>query len=166
MSLDNFNQKVKDINNTAGNFPRLPNSEGYWEALKRQADITQLELNEVYEAIENKDLIKLRDAVGDVAVTDMGLAHIGSLPIVEDANLIADCLLTRFCKDEAQVAATQKEYAEINVETKVRYSEETGLYAVLSAKEQVGDNGEKYPEGKFLKASGFITPTFEPIPVA
>lgn len=163
MSLDNFNLKVKNINNNAGNFPRNPSDEGYWKALKRQAEITQLELNEVFAAIEEKNLEKLRDAVGDVAVTDFGLAHIGSLPLDEDANEIADCLLTRFCKDGEHAELTQKEYAEISVKTKVRYSEESGVYVVLSAEDQTGDNGEFYPEGKFLKASGFKQPTFKPL---
>ena len=72
--MSNFN-KVKTFMNTYGqevkNTPEFPNS----KILQLRIDLIQEELNELKEAINNKDIIEVADALTDILYVTYGAGH-------------------------------------------------------------------------------------------
>lgn len=142
-----FGNKMGDINN--------PN----WEAIDRQMKIIESEFNELRDAVAARDMRLIRDGVGDVTVTNLGLAHIVGFDHDADQVRIFESNMSKFCANDSELHASMQKYAGIGVEV---YAEgEFPQKCLKSAKDQTGTNGEFYKKGKFLKGINFKEPVFE-----
>lgn len=160
-TMEEIFRDIRVLNNAAGNTPMSPSDDNYWDDLKRQADLIQSELNETFDAIEERNLTKLRDGACDIEVTNKGLFHRGSIPYNEDMSEVINALYSRFCKTEQEAKETMEHYRTIEVETHSVNHEETGYIVILSSKDQKGTDGEDYPEGKWLKSIYRKKPQFD-----
>lgn len=167
--MTNF-EKTAVINNIVGNHPGAD-----WETLKVQADLIQSELNEIYEAIEERNIEKARDGVGDVLFTAYGFGHRANFPTDEDFEQVCVSNLTKFDLTEEDAEKTRQKYLAIGVQTYVEVlpytwtreegHQETVLYYVTkSERNQIGTDGKDYPRGKYLKSTKFKEPVFREIP--
>lgn len=138
--------------NEAGD-PKNPN----WEKLESQSKNILDEYNELMtDGIAAKNMTEVRDAICDILVFTLGLAHMAGVPVVEDMAMVDASNRSKFCANPDQLAATVDKYNRLEVET---YTE--GLYPLMrvkSAKDQKDINGNNYPKGKMLKSVSFIEP--------
>ena len=120
------------------------------------------EVVELETALLNSDLDKaldgVRDGLCDILVFALGAFHDLGIDANRDMDVVVDAVLTRFCKDEQSLIATCAKYDALGVRY---YAEGTYPYVCLKSAE---DQGDEYPKGKFLKAVGYKTPTFEAVP--
>lgn len=156
-AMDVF-QKIEVVNHIAGNTRR-----GNWADAQKQAHMTVVEMRELVEALEKRDATKLRDAYCDLIVFAVGgLFRIGS-DANTDMHAVTDSLLTRFDRTMEDAVKTQEKYNVLAVETEVRTTvvNGTNYFVVVSAKDQIGNNGEHYTAGKFLKSYQYSNPTLQ-----
>lgn len=153
-------QAVATLNTAAGKVPLAHNDPDYWDKVKSQADLIQSEVDEIYEAIEDKNLSLLRDATCDAEVTTLGMFHIGSIDYNKDMDITLKALLTRFCT-AANVKATEQKYNHLGVETYTVHDKSMNVYIVLSTKDQHDIHGTFYPKDKWLKSIDHQEPVFD-----
>jgi hypothetical protein len=139
--------------NNAGD-PLNPN----WDRLKSQAENILDEYNELMQdGIEAKNMTEVRDAICDILVFTLGLAHMAGVPVVEDMAEVDRSNRSKFCANPGQLLATIDKYNQLGVEVVVDGS--YPMKRVKSAKAQVDVKGNNYPNGKMLKSVSFIEPT-------
>ena len=80
-------------------------------------------------------------------------AGIGADPDA-DMHAVIDGVLTRFCRDEAELQATKLKYDTLGVKYYVE-----GVFPEVCLK-SAEDQGDEYPKGKFLKSVGYRLPVF------
>lgn len=157
-AMDVF-QKIEVVNQIAGNTRR-----GNWADAQKQAHMTVVELRELIKSIEERDLKELRDVYCDLIVfATGGLFRLGA-DTHKDMHRVADALLTRFDRTPEDALKTKDKYIALAVETETRTTVVDGVtyYVTVSTKDQIGNDGEQYTAGKFLKSYQFSTATFEP----
>lgn len=161
MSQTNFTQTA-NINLVAGHSPNAD-----WDGLKRQADLIQSELNELYENIEKRNVEALRDDVCDVLFTAYGFGYRANLPVDQDYAEVCRSNMTKFDVSVADAGLTADKYLKLGVQTyyvitHVGDDPMTRLtyYVTKSAVDQVGTDGKSYPHGKWLKSYRFEEPQF------
>lgn len=151
--------QVSDLNNHFGN----PQGDPYnpkWDRLESQAKNILDEYHELMDdGIKPKNLKEVRDAICDILVFTLGLAHMAGVPVLDDMDAVDFSNRTKFCKDQATVDATVAKYAALDVETYV--DGEFPMKRVKSAKEQVGNDKKVYQAHKMLKSVYFKEPVFE-----
>lgn len=130
-----------------------------WDRIDKQADCLPEELDELFEAIEERNPIKLRDALCDISVFVMGAAHIAGLPFEEDMKEVFNSNMSKFCENEDVLASSLRKYRELEIEVDVR-GNYPNVYLV-SSQDQWGLDDKFYPLGKFLKSTSFIEPIFK-----
>jgi NTP pyrophosphatase (non-canonical NTP hydrolase) len=131
---------------------------GDWDALASYIDNIADELDELREAISAGDHEQVRDALGDIIVfTYGGFFHIGENGD-KDLDSIYESNMSKFIKNDEELAATIKKYADLGVEVVPE-----GVYPqvkVTATTTQTGNDGKLYRGGKFLKGVGFFEPRF------
>ena len=122
-----------------------------WEKLKLQAKLVQEELDEMFEAIENKDVVALIDAQADVTVTNQGVAHLAGFNADNASEIVLQSNLTKFIDNDKDIdRALQYYYArgltsdDITIEGKYPYKFVRVIRDCIL-------NGKDIPKGKFLK---------------
>jgi len=85
-------QKVDRINTIAKRTVNYNN----WENMEAQAYINLQEAQEIVKACKERNMYKLRDAIGDNRVTLFGFGSICDLPINDDFDKIIEALHSRF----------------------------------------------------------------------
>ena len=176
MSGKTMYQAVRAMNVAFGNatFGPLPfNSltspeerKAAWERLEKQCwaiggngnQEVHGELKELHDALAERNITKVRDALCDLMVFILGAYHFTDYDAEQDMQCVLDGVMTRFCRDEAELKATIAKYDAMGVAT---YHGGSFPYVwVKSYSDQTDVGGEHYPKGKFLKSVGFKEPTF------
>ncbi|MFH2134057.1 MAG: nucleoside triphosphate pyrophosphohydrolase family protein [Pseudomonadota bacterium] len=155
MTKEGMFKRVSDMNTAFGNQKGDPVNID-WHRLEKQCKNILGEYKELLEALEARDLDGVRDALCDINVFSLGAHHFMGIDADADMDAVVDGVLTRFCKDEADLEATKVKYNALGVE----YYVEGGYpYVCLkSSKDQDDINGEHFPKGKFLKSASFNEP--------
>lgn len=156
-------QGVAFTNLTFGNKTLSLEDPNFWSRAKTQAQLIQEELNEIFEAIENKDLKMLRDGNCDVEVTSLGLSHICGIDIERDMKAVLTSNLSKVCKTEEDAEGTQEFYRiKKGVKTRLEQCQTFPGFVVKVDGDQTGSDGKFYPNNKFLKCIySFKEPQFE-----
>lgn len=102
----------------------------------------------------HKDLDKVRDALCDIHVFAYGAHHLMGIDADADMESVVGAVMTRFVKDQDDLDATIKKYAELGV-TEIYTEGQFPTMIVKSATDQ-----PDAPKGKFLKAASYTEPKF------
>lgn len=151
-------EAVKSLNEAYGNFAGDPKNPD-WTRLDNQAKNILDEYNELYDdGINVKDIEGVRDAICDILVFTLGLAHLAGVPVVEDMQAVDKSNRSKFCANEQELAETIQKYTDIGVEFNV--DGEFPFKRVKSSKNQTDIHGKSYPANKMLKSVSFVEPKF------
>lgn len=141
-----FNQA---IGNEAGDKQNID-----WELLEREVAMIQSEVDELNEAIKNKDSNGVRDALCDIHVFAYGTHFKLGYNADEDMDTVIDALYSRFCKTPRDLIATMEHHKQRGVDSVTIHGEYPFVY-IKSA----GDFPDA-PSGKFLKSVNYCEPKF------
>jgi hypothetical protein len=132
-----------------------PYNETAWARLESQCKNIKSELKELYDAINARDVLAIRDALCDINVFSLGAHHFMGYDANRDMQSVIDGVMTRFCKDEVELEATKTKYDALGV----RYVVE-GVFPTVCLKSSEDQLMPEYPKGKFLKSAGYSQPVF------
>ena len=155
--MTNF-EAVSLFNEMIQNLP-ASSSNPKWDQLEAQFGLIQEELNEIQQAIQEKNYIELRDGIADVLVTTYGLAYRAGIDANEDMKIVHESNMSKFCKSTDEALRTKAKYEKIGVKVSYR-NQANGMIAVVSLENQTGADGKKYPMGKLLKSVNYFEPQF------
>lgn len=138
-----------------------------WARIEKQAfniagNHEKDEYGELLAAVKAKDVDAARDAFADIIVFALGGFHLMGFNGDDDITEVLRAVMTRFCRDRAHLADTVQHYTDLGV--KVYCGGEFPRAWVKSERTQTDKNGERYAEGKFLKALGYEQPKLKPAP--
>lgn len=154
-------EDVSSLNVAFGNMQGDPN-DPKWELLEAQAKNILDEYNELMEdGIGPKNMKEVRDAICDILVFTLGLAHMAGVPVEQDMKMVDHSNRTKFCANEEQLKLTVGKYMKLGVETYV--DGEFPMKRVKSTKHQFDVDGKEYQAYKMLKSVSFVEPVFEPL---
>ena len=151
---------VKNMNTAFGNAEGDPKNIN-WERLENQVRNIHDEYDETTTALAARNLEQVRDGLCDIIVFALGAFHFVGIDADADMKAVIDGVMTRFCKDQAELDATKAKYAALEVDFYVEGNFPT--MCLKSSKDQKDKNGDNLPKGKFLKSVGFKEPVFVPI---
>ena len=146
-------EATRVINALAGNHVATTKAE-----LLRQLDIIQAEVKEGYVNLADDTLAGLRDDAMDIVFTGYGLANrLGAQSDIDYADVVFSNLF-KFDVCEEDANKTRDKYLSIGVVTTLLKSEYLGhtFYVTKVAYEQIGNDGKKYPSGKWLKSYKWV----------
>jgi len=164
MSLDHLFEQIHAINHMVGN-----TKDASWSKLKRQATLLLHEVEELVTAIEEQDFKETRDGAADVAFVLAGFEHM-FVPLAPDLDAVVRSNLSKFdvSEDDALLTKTKYDTQGINTRYEYRYIpitarlgtfEHDGYYVTYVDGEQ-DMNGQRVPDGKWLKSHRFVEPQF------
>lgn len=139
-----------------------------YDNIESQLKIIESEFKELKNNWNTNNLNGMRDDIGDVLFTVLGLAHVMGFPADEDLRLICESQFTKFDASEEAAEQTKQKYLDLGVETyqirkQLGSAEDDNFWIVTkSAKDQVGKDGKDYPKDKWLKSTNFKEPEFDP----
>lgn len=154
--------RVSEMNTAFGN-PKGDPGNINWERLEKQCRNILDEYNELMEALAERSLDEVRDALCDINVFSLGAHHFMGIDANEDMDAVIDGVLTRFCQNKEDFDATCAKYDALDVDYYVE-----GEYpnvCLKSVYDQVDKNGENYPKGKFLKSVSYAQTVFPAVVV-
>lgn len=162
-SLDYFPGSA-EINQLVGN---LWNSG--WSAADKQIGIIESEFHETADdGIAKRDVHELRDGVGDLLFTVIGLAHRTGLNAAADYAQVVASQYSKFDPTEEDAQKTKAKYDALGMETRYEHRQIPGtqdwVYVTFSAKDQIDHQGRKCGAGKWLKSYRFAEPVFDALP--
>ncbi len=131
-----------------------------WEQLDAQLDLIQSELNETRAALKERNLNEMRDGVADMLVTVYGMGHRADFPVDEDYHLVDQANRAKFDTTLEDAVKTQQKYADLGVTTKIHEGQNLETGATHYVVKVEGNQGEKYPHGKYLKSYKWAEPVF------
>lgn len=144
----------------AGDMTRLAdNDHAAWDYLQKQSHLILEEFNELIEAIANKDINEVRDAICDILVVTIGAGHKAGMDIPKDMKTVFESNMSKFCENEDILNRTIQKYSLIGID--VAPFGEYPLKHVKTTADCYDKNGKFYPKGKFLKSVTFIEPKFD-----
>lgn len=153
-------QSVADLNVAYGNSKGDPNNPD-WERLSSQAKNILDEYNELKDnGLLERNMTELRDAICDIMVFTLGLAHLAGVPVESDMEAVLVSNLSKFCKDEQSVIDTVYKYSLLGVETYIVRDNGFPFVCVKSLSQQTGLDGKLYQKDKMLKSVSFVEPVF------
>lgn len=160
--LDIYEQ-VRFTNNTFNKPPLSKDDPLYWDKLKSQAKLIKEELDELIEGLENKDFREVRDAVADILVVTLGVAHLSNIDVNSDMQKVTDSNLSKVCPTLEDAKSTQEYYlVKKGVKTEIKPCPTFTGYIIVVPTEQIGSDNKVYPAGKFLKSlSNFKEPNLD-----
>jgi NTP pyrophosphatase (non-canonical NTP hydrolase) len=114
------------------------------------------EVAELQQAIEEKNPIKIRDALSDIMVFTLGAYHFLGVDADADMAAVFKSNMSKFCKDEQELSATKAKYDALGVK---HYEEGEFPTKCLKCLEDFTDAaGNAYRKGKFLKGIAYQEP--------
>lgn len=150
--MSNFHKVVvfnQAIGNEAGDKQNID-----WDLLEREVNMIQSEVDELNEAIKNKDSNGVRDALCDIHVFAYGTHFKLGYNADEDMDTVIDALYSRFCMIPEDLQATIEHHKQRGVDSVTIHGEYPFVY-IKSA----GDYPDA-PSGKFLKSVNYCEPKF------
>ncbi len=149
---------VARLNEAFGNPAGDPNKPN-WDRLKSQAQNILDEYNELMDdGIDTKNMDEVRDAICDILVFTLGLAHMAGVPVEEDMAEVDRSNMSKFCADEDDMTETLMKYRDLGVD--VYIEGDFPMLRVKSSKQQTGLDGKVYQARKMLKSVSFSEPKF------
>ena len=139
-----------------------------YDNIESQLKIIESEFLELKDNWRMKNLNGMRDDIGDILFTVLGLAHVMGFPADDDLRLICESQFTKFDASEESAEQTKQKYLLLGVETyqirkQLGSAEDDNFWIVTkSAKDQIGKDGKDYPKDKWLKSVNFKEPVFDP----
>lgn len=130
-----------------------------WTRLEKQCKNILAEYNELQLALVARSVEDVRDALCDIQVFAMGAQHFLSVDGDADMDAVLDGVMTRFCKDPAELTATVLHWAKRGV-TEVRAEGEFPRVCIKATADQTDCDGDIIPTGKFLKSVGYKNTVF------
>jgi hypothetical protein len=104
------------------------------------------------------NMLGIRDALCDIMVFTLGAYHFMGLEADDDMDAVLDGVMTRFCSTRKEIEDTCRMYNDLGVKYHVHGEPPT---AYLKSSE---DQGNEYPQGKFLKSASYRLAVFPPLP--
>lgn len=151
-------KSVSTMNHMFGNPKGDPDNINYTKLTNQASNIFD-EYQELQEAINAKDVTAIRDALCDIMVFALGAYHFIGYDADKDMDVVYQSNMSKFCTNEDELERTKQHYNFLGVKT---YTGGTFPCAwVKSARQQTGEDGKNYPEGKFLKNVNWKEPKFE-----
>lgn len=155
-----------EINQLVGN---LHNSG--WAAADKQIGIIEAELLETRDdGVNARNVYELRDGIGDLLFTVLGMAHRTGISASSDYKHVVASQYSKFDPTEEDALKTQAKYEALGMVTRYERRQIPGsdqwVYVTFSAKDQIDGEGRKCGEGKWLKSYRFANPVFEALPLA
>jgi hypothetical protein len=151
-------EAVVKLNEAFGNAAGDPNNPN-WGRLESQAKNILDEYNELMEdGIAAKNMYEVRDAICDILVFTLGLAHMAGVPVEEDMAEVDRSNMSKFCLDEDELTETLIKYRDLGVDVYVDGN--FPMARVKSSKQQTGLDGKLYQAHKMLKSVSFSEPKF------
>lgn len=138
-----------------------------WDFAKLQADMIQSELDEMFRAIEQRDLEEYFDSAHDIIFLTTALAYMQDHDYLAGYQEMVQALMTRFDTSLAAANATRDKYSRIGVSTYNRCVNIPGLGQrwVTYVAEETHIGQEHYPANKWLKSSTYHKPVYTNLPV-
>lgn len=152
--LTNF-ERVARFNAIAGN----AFGEG-WDKLEQQLKIVKLERKELDDGIAERSPKEVIDGSADELVTVYGMLYRIGVNGDDVMSEVCDALESRFDRTIEDAEKTVAKYKALDVEVEIRTCVYEGInyFVVKSTCDQVGNNGEQYSKGKWLKSYQFREP--------
>jgi len=149
---------VSIINTIAGNHPTAS-----WDDLTNQKDIIEEEFIELRDAVDLNDVEQMCDASADLLVTTYGMLFRAGFDANAVMTEVCGSLFTRFDNTEEDALKTIEKYNNLGIITVTHLLTHEGVnyYVTKSSSDQIGNDGKKYPKGKFLKSYKFRTPDLD-----
>ncbi len=149
-------QDVCTMNIAFGNLPM--EGEFDWDKLENQVKMAGEELQESIDDGTNiKDITGFVDGLADTLVFTYGAFHYVGIDADQIMRIVFDANMSKFIKDDTDMMATIKKYADIGVIVQPH-----GNYPMAYVKtpdmEQTDKNGKVYKPNKFLKGVRFEAP--------
>lgn len=169
INMSNFD-KVCAMNVAFGNAWGDPSNID-WAALTTQAQGAASEVVEWFKALGTRvefkmiealpkcDIEAARDAMCDVMVFVYGGFHRVGIDADRDMDSVLEGVMSRFCKDEADLRATRAKYDKAGV----AYTEH-GTFPKVFLRSAHDQLMPEYPKGKFLKSASYRQAVFYPLP--
>lgn len=126
IDYNDFYENVCKFNNIAGN-------KASWDGFIAQAKCLKEEVNELEEAVKDKDVVEVLDAAVDIIYVAMGLMQqLEKLGVDTQGAMqqVGDDNLKKFPSDEASAIATIKYYVGKNIHTHFALNTEYGVYCI------------------------------------
>ena len=148
--------------NKAFSRPRTNKYQADYDKLLNQFSLIKEEVEELTEALENKDWEEVKDAIGDILVVTYGMAYVASIDADKLMDNISESNMSKFCNKEEMVE-TSNYYLHMGVEVIAQETVIDGVlkYAVKSKCDQtytVDGVPKSIKEGKLLKNINWIEP--------
>lgn len=150
--MSNFHKVVvfnQAIGNEAGD-----KQNNDWEMLDKEAEMIQSELDELKQAIKERDINEVRDALCDIHVFAYGTHHKIGYNADADMHTVISSLYSRFCETEDDLQQTIAHHKSKGVLEVTIHGEFPFVY-IKSA-----DDYPDAPTGKFLKSVNYCEPKF------
>jgi hypothetical protein len=161
--LYNAWQTTCQINEEVGNVYN-----GGWAAVDHQFfEVVESEFNELKKGIQERDIHELRDGIGDLLFTVIGLAYRAGLDSIADLEEVVRANLRKFDYSTADAEKTQLKYAQLQVETHQATKEVSpGLERIVtfSSRRQIDVKGKEHGANKWLKSHNWTDVNFGPLP--
>lgn len=141
--------------------------ENTWEFAKLQADMIQSELDEMFTAIEERNLEEYFDSAHDIIFLTSALAYMQGHDYLTGYKEMVQALMSRFDTTLSAANATRDKYNRIGVNTYNRCVNIPGVGQrwVTYVAEETRIDSEHYPLNKWLKSSTYHKPTYSNLPV-
>lgn len=140
-----------------------------WIAADKQIGIIESEFLETRDdGIAARNVYELRDGVGDMIFTVLGLAHRCGLNAAEDYAKVVASQYSKFDPTEEDALHTQAKYDALGMQTHYERRQIPGtddwVYVTFSSADQIDGEGRKCGKGKWLKSYRFAEPVFKALP--
>jgi len=151
--------------NKAFDRPVTNKEEADYDKLLNQFSLIKEEVEELEEALANKDWKEVKDAIGDILVVTYGMGHVASIDCDKLMDNISHSNFSKFCTQD-EMNQTISHYIGIGVEVVAQETVIDGkmLYAVKSRKDQtytVEGVSKSIKGGKLLKNINWVEPDLD-----
>lgn len=120
-------------------------------------DLLDIAINEKRN-LTQEETKKVRDAYADVRVLLDGAQQMSNFPFETDYKAVLLSLITRFDATFEDAVKTQDKYNAIDVDTRIRHDDETGMWVNIVEDGSRAADPSEYPTGKWMKSYKYQEP--------
>jgi len=151
--MSNF-KRVSYFNTVCGNSIGDINNPD-WSIAEAQLQLIAEEFFELHQAIEERDITEVRDAIADVLVTCYGMAHRLGIDADSDMSKVCNSNMSKLCITHEEVEQTLKHYADKCIAV---YAPTQDLPVAVRVTYDHTVGGKFYPKAKILKSIYWQSP--------
>ena len=134
-----------------------------WNPIEFQADLIKEELDELMEAVKNKDYQEVKDAIGDILVTAYGMGYVASFDCDKLMDNIDQSNMSKVHYSMEDAKKSQEYYKNLGVPSfivDVEYANRK-YYILKSDATIIGSDHKVYKKNKVLKGMNFYAPSLD-----